>query len=89
MNELTFNLLSFLDFHRGSVSSFFSFNLALLQQHDNRQDGDTSSSVTSKDSNRLLNIGTGFRSYYDGNEAQNKLNASFMLVWESDDWTQA
>ena len=38
--------------------------------------------------NQLLSFGNGFRSYYDGSEAQNQFNAGFMLVWESDDWTR-
>ena len=38
--------------------------------------------------NQLLSFGNGFRSYYDGTEAQNQMDAGFMLVWESDDWTR-
>ena len=38
--------------------------------------------------NQLLSFGNGFKSYYDGPEAQNQFNAGFMLVWESDDWTR-
>ena len=38
--------------------------------------------------NQLLSFGNGFRSYYDGAEAQNQIDAGFMLVWESDDWTR-
>ena len=38
--------------------------------------------------NQLLSFGNGFKSYYDGAEAQNQFDAGFMLVWEADDWTR-
>ena len=42
MNALTFDLLCFLDCHRGTVSSFLSLNLALLQQQVDPAGGDFS-----------------------------------------------
>ena len=38
--------------------------------------------------NQLLSFGNGFKSYYDGVEAQNHFDAGIMLVWEADDWTR-
>ena len=102
MNALKFNLIHCLDFHRGTVNSLLSLNLAVHQQQTSSANEDSSPLPETSDSefvpfhfresdshvnHKLLTIGVGFKSYFDGIEAQAKLNSSFMLVWEADNWT--
>ena len=104
MNALKFNLIHCLDFHRGTVSSILSLDQALYQQQKNLANKDFSPELETSYSevgpfhstwesdshiSQLLTIGVGFKSYFDGVEAQAKLNSSFMLVWQADDWTHA
>ena len=104
MNALKFNLIHCLDFYRGTVNSLLSLNLVLYQQQMNSANEDSSPLLEISDSKfisfdsresdshvncKLLSIGVGFKSYFDGIEAQAKLNSSFMLVWEADNWTLA
>ena len=104
MNALKFNLIHCLDFHRGTVNSLLSLNLVLYQQQTNSANEAYSPLLETYDSKsvrfhsresdshvncKLLTIGVGFKSYFDGIEAQAKLNSSFMLVWEADNWTHA
>ena len=101
MNAVKFNLIHCLDFHRGTVNSLLSLNLGFRQQQMNEDSSPLSEASDSKfapfhsresdshDNHKLLTIGVGFKSYFDGIEAQAKLNSSFMLVWEADNWIHA
>ena len=97
MNALTFNLIHCLDFHRGTVNSILSLSQINSANKDFSPEPETSDSeavpfhsrVSDSHNSQLLTIGVGFKSYFDGVEAQAKLNSSFMLVWEADNWTRA